>query len=120
MAATAPAQQTGEAKAPLTREEVAKHNTPEDCWVVLNGYAYDMTDFLEDHPGGEGIILKYAGRDASKTFNPIHPKDMVDSLDEDAHKGPVTPFELPAGYQKMTVTMRKKTMVKRSLTYLKW
>merc|ERR1719387_983524 len=87
--------QQADGQAPIHRDEVAKHNTMEDCWVVLNGHAYDMTDFLEDHPGGVGIIMKYAGRDASKSFNPIHPKNIVDTLPPSAHLGPVTPTEAP-------------------------
>jgi L-lactate dehydrogenase (cytochrome) len=85
----------GGAGAPIHRDEVAQHSTAEDCWVVLNGQAYDMTGFLEDHPGGAGIIVKYAGRDASRAFNPIHPKNIVDTLPPEAHKGPVTPVEAP-------------------------
>lgn len=45
---------------PLTGQEVAKHSTQEDCWVVVHGKAYDVTDFLPEHPGGMKIILKYA------------------------------------------------------------
>jgi L-lactate dehydrogenase (cytochrome) len=99
MASTAQAQQT-ETKAPIHRDDVAKHNAAEDCWVVLNGQAYDMTDFLEDHPGGAGIIMKYAGRDASRAFNPIHPKNIVDTLPPAAHLGPVTPQEAPVEAKK--------------------
>jgi L-lactate dehydrogenase (cytochrome) len=77
------------------RDEVAKHNKPEDCWVVLNGQAYDLTAFADEHPGGAGIIMKYGGRDASKAFNPIHPKDIVNTLPKSAHLGPVTPAEAP-------------------------
>jgi len=80
---------------PVHRDEVAKHNTQEDCWVVINGHAFDLTDFLEEHPGGMGIIMKYAGRDASKAFNPIHPKDIVKTLPDATHLGPVTPAEAP-------------------------
>jgi L-lactate dehydrogenase (cytochrome) len=79
----------------LHRDEVAKHNTPEDCWVVLNGHAYDLTAFADGHPGGAGIIFKYGGRDASKAFNPIHPKDIVNTLPKSTHLGPVTPSEAP-------------------------
>merc|ERR1719498_1971774 len=39
--------------------------------------------------------MKYAGRDASKAFNPIHPKDIVNTLPASAHLGPVTPAEAP-------------------------
>eukprot|EP00747_Dinoflagellata_sp_TGD_P151088 gnl/TRDRNA2_/TRDRNA2_177178_c0_seq3.p1 gnl/TRDRNA2_/TRDRNA2_177178_c0~~gnl/TRDRNA2_/TRDRNA2_177178_c0_seq3.p1 ORF type:complete len:528 (-),score=131.16 gnl/TRDRNA2_/TRDRNA2_177178_c0_seq3:326-1831(-) len=79
----------------ISREEVAKHGSQEDCWVVLNGQAYDLTGFLDEHPGGAGIIVKYAGRDASRAFNPIHPKDITKTLPKEAHKGPVTPAEAP-------------------------
>jgi|Transcript_91885 L-lactate dehydrogenase (cytochrome) len=99
MASIAQSSESSE-KTPIHRDEVAKHNSSEDCWVVLNGHAYDMSDFLEDHPGGAGIIMKYAGRDASKAFNPIHPKNIVDTLPPSAHLGPVTPAEAPVEAKK--------------------
>ena len=70
--------------------EVAKHNTDEDCWVVINGRAYDVTEFKEDHPGGSSIILKWAGKDATETYEPIHPPDTLDKyLDRSKHLGEV-------------------------------
>ena len=33
-----------QAGATLTLEEVAKHNKPDDCWVILNGIAYDVSE----------------------------------------------------------------------------
>merc|ERR1740117_521838 len=86
--------------APIHRDEVAKHNTSGDSWVVLNGHAYDLSSFAEEHPGGAGIIIKYAGRDASKAFNPIHPKDIVATLPKASHLGPVTPAEAPVEVKK--------------------
>ena len=62
----------------LTLEEVAKHNTKGDCWVVVNGQVLDVTSFLPDHPGGELAILTFAGRDASAEFNMIHPANVVE------------------------------------------
>jgi L-lactate dehydrogenase (cytochrome) len=46
----------------LKAAEVAKHNTRESCWVIVQGRVYDVTDFLEDHPAGPSIILRYAGK----------------------------------------------------------
>jgi predicted heme/steroid binding protein len=57
--------------------DVAKHNKPEDCWVVVNGEVLDVTDFLADHPGGKKAILIYAGRDATEEFNMMHKPDVV-------------------------------------------
>lgn len=39
---------------------------------------YNLTDFLPEHPGGQKIILKYAGMDATKAFDPIHPPDIIE------------------------------------------
>ncbi|KAI8969979.1 FAD binding domain-containing protein [Mycotypha africana] len=60
-----------------TLEDVAKHNKPDDCWVVVNGQVLDVTNFLPDHPGGKKAILIYAGRDATAEFNMMHKPDVV-------------------------------------------
>ncbi|CAH6721105.1 cytochrome b2, mitochondrial [[Candida] jaroonii] len=57
--------------------EVKKHNSDKDCWVIIHKKVYDVTKFLPEHPGGSGIILKYAGKDATKAFDPIHPSDVL-------------------------------------------
>lgn len=55
----------------IDRTELALHHTREDCWVVINDYVYDITDFLNKHPGGDTIMIAYAGRDVSEHFNTI-------------------------------------------------
>lgn len=73
---------------PLTGAEVAKHSTDKDCWVIVHGRAYDVTEFLPEHPGGMKVILKYAGKDATDEFDPIHPPDTLDKyLDKSKHLG---------------------------------
>lgn len=74
----------------LKGADVAKHNSRESCWVIVHGKAYDVTDFLPEHPGGPKIILKYAGKDATEEYEPIHPPDTLDKfLDHSKHLGPV-------------------------------
>ena len=36
--------------------EVAKHDTDDDCWIVVKGKVYDATKYLDDHPGGISSI----------------------------------------------------------------
>jgi L-lactate dehydrogenase (cytochrome) len=36
----------------ISVEEISKHNTPEDCWIVVDGKVWDITDFAPEHPGG--------------------------------------------------------------------
>merc|ERR1719333_403585 len=67
-----------------TLEEVAKHTTKQDCWVVVNGEVLDVTKFLGEHPGGELAILTFAGKDASEEFNMIHPPDVIPKYAPDA------------------------------------
>lgn len=56
----------------------------------MHGRAYDVTEFLPEHPGGQKIILKYAGKDATKEFDPIHPSDTLDKyLPQSKHLGAV-------------------------------
>lgn len=57
---------------------MAKHNTPESCWVVLYGKVYDVTEFLPSHPGGKKIILKLAGKDATEEYDPVHPPGVLE------------------------------------------
>ncbi|KAE8150744.1 putative mitochondrial cytochrome b2 [Aspergillus avenaceus] len=76
--------------------EVAKHNTPESCWVILYGKVYDVTDFLSEHPGGSRIILKLAGKDATEEYDPIHPPGILEeNLKPEAMLGTVNPDTLP-------------------------
>ena len=52
----------------LSGAEVANHNNKDDCWVIVHGKAYDVTEFMPEHPGGPKIILKYAGKDATEEY----------------------------------------------------
>ncbi|PFH52160.1 hypothetical protein AMATHDRAFT_140761 [Amanita thiersii Skay4041] len=74
----------------LTGKEVAEHNTRESCWIIVHGHVYDVTEFLDDHPGGSRIILKYAGKDATQEYDPIHPPDAItNNLPPEKHLGAV-------------------------------
>merc|ERR1719313_1940894 len=68
----------------FTLEEVAKHTTKGDCWVVVSGEVLNVTNFLSQHPGGELAILTFAGKDATEEFNMIHPPDVIPKYAPDA------------------------------------
>jgi cytochrome b involved in lipid metabolism len=51
-----------------TLEELKKHNTTEDLWIALHGRVYNITPFLEEHPGGDGVLVDNAGNPPTKSF----------------------------------------------------
>mmetsp|Transcript_21555 Transcript_21555/g.50162 ORF Transcript_21555/g.50162 Transcript_21555/m.50162 type:complete len:127 (+) Transcript_21555:30-410(+) len=65
-------------KLEITPEEVEKHNTRKDGWIILNGEALDVTRWISLHPGGEQTISSYLGKDASTEWNMIHQPGTVE------------------------------------------
>ena len=55
-----------------TLSEVAKHSSNSNCWTAINGEVYDVTPFIDQHPGGSGAILFLCGIDGSEAFNNQH------------------------------------------------
>jgi len=62
----------------VSADEVEKHNTEQDCWVIIDGEVFDVTKFLDDHPGGKKAILIYAGKDATEEFDMLHERKVID------------------------------------------
>ncbi|KAG8955612.1 hypothetical protein FRC04_007603 [Tulasnella sp. 424] len=93
----------------ISAAEVAKHNTRESCWIIVHGHAYDVTEFLDDHPGGSKIILKYAGKDATEEYDPIHPPDAITSnLPPEKHLGPVDPDTVKQTPKELTAEQKQR------------
>jgi delta8-fatty-acid desaturase len=55
-----------------TMAEVAEHNTRDDCWIILDDRVYDITRFIDAHPGGVGPVVNMAGKDATDVFANYH------------------------------------------------
>ncbi|TNY24809.1 cytochrome b2 [Rhodotorula diobovata] len=74
----------------LTGADVAAHSTRESLWMIIHGKVYDLTEFCSSHPGGERVLLKYAGKDATEEYDPIHPPGTIEeALTPDKHLGDV-------------------------------
>ncbi len=52
----------------LTTAEIAKHNQTSDCWIIVENKVYNVTDYLNIHPGGAGKIIPYCGKEATEAF----------------------------------------------------
>ncbi|XP_061449850.1 cytochrome b5 isoform X2 [Rhineura floridana] len=67
----------------FTLAEVEKRNTDKETWLVISGRVYDVTRFLDEHPGGEEVLLEQAGRDATESFEDVgHSVDARKMLEQ--------------------------------------
>lgn len=62
----------------LSMEDVQKHTSKDDAWLVLFGEALDVSKFIGLHPGGEDSITAYLGKDATADWEMIHSPDAME------------------------------------------
>ncbi len=48
--------------------DIARHATPTDCWMAINGAVYDLTRYLPEHPSRPEIIQPWCGKEASEAY----------------------------------------------------
>ena len=53
------------------RDDVFKHNRPDDAWFIIDPYIYDVTGY-QDHPGGRSALVHNAGKDVTIPWNMQH------------------------------------------------
>ncbi len=69
--ATQPTSQTAvDTSTKYSLDDVAKHATADDCWMAIDGKVYNVTSYVDQHPGGPAI-LKGCGKDATDMFNSV-------------------------------------------------
>ena len=76
-----PAEGLGE-KEGLSWEEISRHTEVGDCWIVIEGLVYDISEYMKRHPGGRWILLEVAGTDATQRFlKTIHSEVAYDIME---------------------------------------
>jgi len=63
---------TPESQKSFTMTEVEKRNSKESCWSVIKGKVYDLTTWIDKHPGGIDKILNICGKDGTEIFEKVH------------------------------------------------
>ncbi|KAK9428547.1 hypothetical protein V1505DRAFT_357712 [Lipomyces doorenjongii] len=65
----------------IAMQEIAKHKTKDDNWIIIHGKVYDVTDYGKDHPGGLDILLEVAGTDATSAYEDVgHSEDAAEIM----------------------------------------
>lgn len=55
----------------FTRKEVEARAGGDETWIIIDNVVYDVSTFLEDHPGGPEVLLQNSGGDASRCFHDV-------------------------------------------------
>ncbi|KAI8960108.1 FMN-dependent dehydrogenase-domain-containing protein [Daldinia sp. FL1419] len=69
--------QGGDMMRSVSVAEVSQHNSQEDLWLVIDGVVYDLSEFVLEHPGGAGVLLEHAGRDATAAYSEVHSPSLI-------------------------------------------
>ncbi|CAK7337509.1 unnamed protein product [Dovyalis caffra] len=66
----------------FSKAEVSLHNKRTDCWIIIKDKVYDVTSYVEEHPGGDAI-LAHAGDDSTEGFfGPQHATRVFDMIED--------------------------------------
>ncbi|KAF7147379.1 hypothetical protein RHSIM_Rhsim03G0212700 [Rhododendron simsii] len=76
-------------------EEVNKHNKTKDCWLVISGKVYDVTPFMDDHPGGDEVLLSATGKDATDDFEDVGHSDSAREMMDKYYIGNIDTSTVP-------------------------
>lgn len=91
-----------------TLEDVGKHNKKGDIWVTVNGLVIDLSTFTMEHPGGEMVMLAFAGKDASSEFNTIHPAHVLEAFVHDRVIGELINYSAEKSVRKVAPSSERK------------
>jgi hypothetical protein len=73
-----------------TMAQVKANNSAKSCWAVIDDYVYDLTKWINSHPGGPGAIVSLCGTDATASFKAQHQNQAKPAVRLDSYKlGPL-------------------------------
>ncbi|KAF5563561.1 L-lactate dehydrogenase (cytochrome) [Fusarium napiforme] len=67
----------------VSLDDLKQHNTANDCWIAVHSKVWDITHFINEHPGGPEVLLNLAGSDATELYNDVHAPDIIEDLPND-------------------------------------
>ncbi|KAF4517744.1 hypothetical protein B566_EDAN002949 [Ephemera danica] len=99
--------------------ELAKHNQNDDVWIAIKGRVYNVTHYLDFHPGGVAELMRGAGRDATKLFNQVHAWVNHEQILQKCLVGPLRGgflFAAPAAVTTTSKPLTQRLFGKKSTT----
>ncbi|KAL6968831.1 Cytochrome b5 isoform E [Sarracenia purpurea var. burkii] len=76
-------------------EEVSKHNKTKDCWLIISGKVYDVTPSVDDHLGGDEVLLSATAKDVTTNFEDVGHSDSARELMAKYYIGEIDASNVP-------------------------
>ncbi|CAH2057719.1 unnamed protein product [Thlaspi arvense] len=121
----------------ISFHDVAKHKCKNDCWILIHGklsllflrpvipQVYDISTFMDEHPGGDNVLLAVTGKDASIDFDDVnHSNEAKETMKKyligevDQSTVPVTAKYIPPWEKESTTVTTKEESANKTLVYL--
>ncbi|KAH7863984.1 hypothetical protein Vadar_024311 [Vaccinium darrowii] len=80
----------------FTLAEISEHNNAKDCWLLIDGKVYNVTKFLEDHPGGDEVLVSATGKDATDDFEDVGHSTSARAMMDEFYVGDIDSSTIPA------------------------
>jgi len=64
----------------VTIDDLRAHKTKESFYILVHGKVYDVTKFIDEHPGGDEVLLAEGGQDATEAFEDVGHSDEARAL----------------------------------------
>eukprot|EP00750_Incisomonas_marina_P002970 INCI12792.3.p1 GENE.INCI12792.3~~INCI12792.3.p1 ORF type:complete len:552 (+),score=83.29 INCI12792.3:237-1658(+) len=103
----------------LTMAEVAKHDKRDDAWIVVDGHCYDVTAYVDTHPGGWLPIANLAGKDVTDAFANYHPARVYEQLLPRYYIGEVADYEV-SDFVKEHRALRQQLLERNMFETSRW
>jgi len=101
-----------------TAEEVVKHSKRSDLWIIIHGKVYNVTPFLEEHPGGPEVLENHGGHDATQDFEDVFHSPKARELMQKYVIGSLQGYLEPAQTASSTVRSQQADSGSKLLFYL--
>ncbi|KAK9075249.1 hypothetical protein SSX86_003570 [Deinandra increscens subsp. villosa] len=98
----------------LVFDDVAKHNKIDDCWIIISGKVYDVTPFMDDHPGGGEVMRKATGKDATVDYGDVGHSTKANEMMETYYIGEIDQSTIPEKRSYISSTTEKIYNLKES------
>jgi len=64
----------------ITLDELRSNNSRKKFYILVHGKVYDVTTFMDEHPGGDEVLLAEGGQDATEAFEDVGHSDEARAL----------------------------------------